>query len=66
MQILGAFHAASKPLIQASVVPDDVKIITLQKHFQLHQQRPSLLLRIEHIYQKRDNLGSVANIQLGI
>ena len=63
--ILGEFHAESKPLIHPEAVPADVKIITLQKHFEEHRQMASVLLRIEHLYQPRDKMGSPQNIQLG-
>ena len=63
--ILGEFHAESKPLIHPEAVPADVKIITLQKHFEEHREMASVLLRIEHLYQPRDKMGSPQNIQLG-
>ena len=62
---LGEFHAESKPLIHPEAVPADVKIITLQKHFEEHRGMDSVLLRIEHLYQPRDKMGSPQNIQLG-
>ena len=46
-------------------MPADVKIITLQKHFEEHRGMDSVLLRIEHLYQPRDKMGSPQNIQLG-
>ena len=65
MFTLGEFHAESKPLIHPEAVPTDVKIITLQKHFEEHRGMDSVLLRIEHLYQPRDKMGSPQNIQLG-
>merc|ERR1711917_145080 len=60
----GEFHAETKPLIHPEAVPADVKIITLQKHFEEHRGMDSVLLRIEHLYQPRDKMGSPQNIQL--
>ena len=53
---LDVFHAESKPLINPRALPSDVKIIALQKHFENHQGRDSILMRVENLYQKSDIL----------
>lgn len=59
------FHADSKPLINPRAMPSDVKIIALQKHFEPHQGRESILMRVENLYQKSDNIVAPVELQLG-
>ena len=62
---LDVFHAESKPLINPRSLPSDVKIIALQKHFENHQGRDSILMRVESLYQKSDNIVAPVELQLG-
>ena len=54
-----------KPLLTSPISPE-AKIITLQKkYFQRRNETGQIaILRIEHIYQKNENLGTVQNISL--
>ena len=39
----------------AKPLDDQVKIITLQKHYERFQNRDSVLLRVEHLYMNKAN-----------